>query len=81
MDVTNEYRARMARHDNQKNMTRIGPHEIGRGLILAPMAGVTDQPFRKLCRQLGADMAVSEMVTADARLWHTPEQVPADFRR
>ena len=35
------------------------------------MAGVTDQPFRKLCRQLGADMAVSEMVTADARLWHT----------
>ncbi len=61
----------MARHDNQKNMTRIGPHDIGRGLILAPMAGVTDQPFRTLCRQLGADMAVSEMVTADARLWHT----------
>jgi tRNA-dihydrouridine synthase B len=43
------------------------------GLILAPMAGVTDRPFRVLCRRLGADMAVSEMVTADTRLWHTPK--------
>ncbi|MBT6273503.1 MAG: tRNA dihydrouridine synthase DusB [Chromatiales bacterium] len=50
---------------------RIGPYDLGRGLVLAPMAGVTDQPFRNLCRALGADMAVSEMVTCDPRLWHT----------
>lgn len=50
---------------------RIGPHDLGRGLILAPMAGVTDQPFRRLCRTLGADLTVSEMVTSDVRLWHT----------
>lgn len=35
------------------------------------MAGVTDQPFRTLCRQLGAGLAVSEMITADKRLWNT----------
>src|SRR5690606_7048146 len=37
--------------------------------ILAPMAGVTDLPFRRLCRQFGAGLAVSEMVTSDTRLW------------
>ncbi|MFN2348090.1 MAG: tRNA dihydrouridine synthase DusB [Thioalkalivibrio sp.] len=52
---------------------RIGDHTLPSGLILAPMAGVTDRPFRMLCRRLGADMAVSEMVTADTRLWHTPK--------
>ena len=40
-------------------------------LALAPMAGVTDRPFRGLCRRYGADLAPSEMVTADVRLWHT----------
>jgi tRNA-dihydrouridine synthase B len=55
----------------QKITMRIGPHDLGRGLILAPMAGVTDQPFRTLCRALGASLAVSEMVTADVRLWNT----------
>ncbi|HNO61697.1 MAG TPA: tRNA-dihydrouridine synthase, partial [Plasticicumulans sp.] len=35
------------------------------------MAGVTDRPFRTLCRRLGAGLAVSEMVTSDVRLWHT----------
>ncbi len=39
--------------------------------MLAPMAGVTDQPFRKLCRSLGAGFVVSEMVTSDTRLWKT----------
>ncbi len=48
---------------------RIGPHEIKPALVLAPMAGVTDRPFRQLCRQLGAGLAVSEMTTADPRLW------------
>jgi tRNA-dihydrouridine synthase B len=42
-------------------------------LALAPMAGVTDLPFRNLCRRLGADSAASEMVTSDARLWDTPK--------
>jgi len=50
---------------------RIGPFQFDRPLALAPMAGVTDRPFRLLCRRLGADMAASEMVTSDTRLWHT----------
>src|SRR5688572_13953967 len=50
---------------------RIGPHEIGPRLILAPMAGVTDKPFRVLCKRLGAGLAVSEMTTGNPRLWHT----------
>ena len=50
---------------------RIGPHSIVPNVILAPMAGVTDRPFRQLCRRLGAGLAVSEMTTSDARLWHT----------
>jgi len=49
---------------------QIGSHDAGR-LILAPMAGVTDAPFRKLCTQLGASLAVSEMLTSDTRLWRT----------
>lgn len=50
---------------------RIGPYELTSPLALAPMAGVTDRPFRILCRKLGAGLAASEMVTADVRLWHT----------
>ncbi|MEI6457776.1 MAG: tRNA dihydrouridine synthase DusB [Pseudomonadota bacterium] len=49
----------------------IGPYQFERPLALAPMAGVTDRPFRLLCRRLGADLAASEMVTSDTRLWHT----------
>jgi tRNA-dihydrouridine synthase B len=52
-------------------MLRIGPHRIEPALVLAPMAGVTDKPFRQLCKRLGAGLAVSEMTTADPRLWHT----------
>jgi tRNA-dihydrouridine synthase B len=50
---------------------RIGSHEIAAPLALAPMAGVTDLPYRLLCRRLGAAMAASEMVTSDVRLWGT----------
>ena len=50
---------------------RIASYNIDPPLILAPMAGVTDHPFRQLCRRLGAGLAVSEMTTADASLWHT----------
>ncbi|HSX86751.1 MAG TPA: tRNA dihydrouridine synthase DusB [Pseudomonas sp.] len=50
---------------------RIGPYTLPNQLILAPMAGVTDRPFRQLCRRMGAGLVVSEMVTSDMRLWHT----------
>jgi tRNA-dihydrouridine synthase B len=50
---------------------RIGPHLIDPPVVLAPMAGVTDKPFRQLCKRLGAGLAVSEMTTADPRLWTT----------
>jgi tRNA-dihydrouridine synthase B len=49
----------------------IGPHLIDPPVILAPMAGVTDKPFRQLCKRMGAGLAVSEMTTSDARLWDT----------
>lgn len=52
-------------------MFRIGNFTIDNRTILAPMAGVTDLPFRQLCRRLGAGLAVSEMVTSDTRLWDT----------
>lgn len=48
---------------------QIGPYTLDNKLILAPMAGVTDRPFRQLCRRLGAGLAVSEMVSADTSLW------------
>jgi tRNA-dihydrouridine synthase B len=48
---------------------RIGAIELPNALFVAPMAGVTDRPFRKLCRSLGAGYAVSEMVTSKRELW------------
>ncbi len=48
---------------------RIGPYELPNRLFAAPMAGVTDRPFRSLCRRLGAGYAVSEMVTSRRELW------------
>jgi tRNA-dihydrouridine synthase B len=47
----------------------IGPYELPNALFVAPMAGVTDRPFRVLCRRLGAGYAVSEMVTSRRELW------------
>lgn len=52
---------------------RIGPHTLPNNLGLAPMAGVTDKPFRLLCKRQGAGLATSEMTTSDPRLWHTPK--------
>ena len=48
---------------------RIGPYELANNVILAPMAGVTDRPFRQLCRTMGAGLAVSEMVTSNSLLY------------
>ncbi|MCE7915831.1 MAG: tRNA dihydrouridine synthase DusB [Nitrosomonas sp. PRO4] len=48
---------------------QIGSHILKNKLIVAPMAGVTDRPFRQLCKLLGAGMAVSEMVSSNSLLW------------
>ena len=50
---------------------QIGPYTLPNRLFVAPMAGVTDRPFRQLCRAFGAGYAVSEMVTSRRDLWHT----------
>ena len=52
---------------------KIGPYELRSRFVLAPMAGTTDAPFRRLCRRFGAGMATSEMTTADISLWRTPK--------
>ncbi len=48
---------------------QIGPYQLANRLILAPMAGISDLPYRRLCRRLGAGMAVSEMVSSNSLLW------------
>ena len=48
---------------------QIGPYTLSNNLIVAPMAGVTDRPFRQLCKSMGAGMAVSEMVSSNSLLW------------
>jgi tRNA-dihydrouridine synthase B len=54
---------------------RIGPFTIVPNVVLAPMAGVTDKPFRLLCKQLGAGLAVSEMTISDPRFWNTSKSL------
>jgi tRNA-dihydrouridine synthase B len=48
---------------------QIGPYRLRNNLVVAPMAGVTDRPFRQLCKRMGAGMAVSEMVTSNSLLY------------
>jgi tRNA-dihydrouridine synthase B len=48
---------------------RVGPYQLKNNLVVAPMAGVTDRPFRQLCKRMGAGMAVSEMVASNSLLW------------
>ncbi len=52
---------------------QIGPYKLPGRVVLAPMAGITDAPFRKLCRRFGAALTTSEMTTADIRLWQSPK--------
>ncbi|MBA2778737.1 tRNA dihydrouridine synthase DusB [Billgrantia kenyensis] len=56
---------------DSRPMPQIGRHRLPNRVILAPMAGVTDRPFRQLCRRLGAGLVVGEMVTSDPSLWNT----------
>lgn len=53
----------------QPKLPQIGPYQLSGRLILAPMAGITDRPQRELCRQFGAALTVSEMLTSDTTLW------------
>jgi tRNA-dihydrouridine synthase B len=48
---------------------QIGSYQLANNLVLAPMAGVTDRPFRQLCKKMGAGLAVSEMVSSNSLLW------------
>ncbi|RXJ72387.1 tRNA dihydrouridine synthase DusB [Veronia nyctiphanis] len=50
---------------------KIGPYTLKNSLIVAPMAGVTDRPFRELCLRFGAGMAVSEMMSSNPKMWNT----------
>ena len=50
---------------------RIGPYLLPNRVLVAPMAGVTDRPFRQLCKRLGAGYAVSEMAASNPKLWHS----------
>src|SRR6185312_9214648 len=54
-----------------RSAMNIGPFTLANNVFAAPMAGVTDRPFRRLCKRLGAGYAVSEMVTSRRDLWHT----------
>lgn len=54
---------------------RIGPYQLPNNLLLAPMAGITDNPFRRLCARFGAGLTVSEMVISHAHLQHHPRTI------
>jgi tRNA-dihydrouridine synthase B len=61
---------------------QIGSHRIDTRVVLAPMVGVTDAPFRALCARAGTRLAIAEMISADSRLWNTRKSRlrRADFR-
>jgi tRNA-dihydrouridine synthase B len=54
---------------------RIGNYTLDNNLMLAPMAGVTDRPFRQLCRRLGAGLVVSEMLSSNPKVWNTAKSM------
>lgn len=70
-DHSNGYNSNPSEQKNPIRVVRIGGHLLPNNLAVAPMAGVTDRPFRMLCKRMGAGYAVSEMVAANPRLWAT----------
>ena len=50
---------------------RIGSYQLRNRVLLAPMAGITDQPFRRLCAYYGAGLTFSEMMSTNPQVWHT----------
>lgn len=54
---------------------QIGPYKLKNNLILAPMAGVTDRPFRRLCTEMGAGLVVSEMLSSNPKVWNTAKSL------
>jgi tRNA-dihydrouridine synthase B len=60
-----------AQTSQASELWHVGEHELHGRSVLAPMAGVTDRPFRTLCRRFGATLAPAEMLSADQRLWTT----------
>ena len=70
MPVECDYNGALSLHTHKRTSpVRIGPYQLKNNLIVAPMAGVTDRPFRQLCKTMGAGMAVSEMVASNSLLW------------
>ncbi len=65
----------MAETEIRDTTLKIGPIQLKNNLIVAPMAGVTDRPFRSLCKRLGAGMAVSEMVASNSLLWGSEKTI------
>ena len=64
----------LPQHKNRTRIVQIGPHIIANNLVVAPMAGVTDRPFRQLCKRLGRGLAVSEMVASQSRCCGAPRK-------
>ena len=58
-------------HTPETAVLQIGPHSVATRVVLAPMVGVTDQPFRQLCARLGTRLGIAEMISADRKLWGT----------
>ena len=56
-----------------RNNFKIGPYQFASPFLLAPMTGISDAPFRRVCRYFGAGMTTSEMTTADISLWNRPK--------
>ena len=69
--AVSDYNTRPFAYQTREPRMQIGPYRLRNRLALAPMAGVTDRPFRQLCKRLGAGYAVSEMTSADEQLWNT----------
>lgn len=57
----------------QDKLPKIGQHQLASPVLLAPMAGITDRPFRQLAMRMGAGLATSEMITSKVELWDTPK--------